>query len=819
MQELRSAFRTLRATPTVSLVAIVSLALGIGVNSAAFSLVHALTLRELPVDAPQQLVSLSAGAAPDEQWPFGLWDQIKQQPEIGAAAMAWSRGQFVRQSDVASAPIDVVFASGGFFPVLGARLAAGNAIRVDDDLPNAAPRAVISHRFWQQQLGGAADVIGTSIRIENLPVEIVGVTSPEFFGPDVGRTFDAIVPLALEARLRGPDSMAGSQNRWLRVWFRLDPAVSLAAATARIRALQPQVVAAATASAPPPLRAALMKEPFTLVSAATGSSPLRLQYQRPLVVVFGLVAIVLLVACANVANLLLARTAARRQEIAVRLALGVSRWRLVRQFLTESLVLAVLGGATALLVGVWASRALLTQISSSINPVDMDVSLNWPVVAFTAAVALLTALLCGVGPAWHAARFDPNEALKDQTRGMTSRSPFSSVAVAIQIALSFVLIVGAGLFVRTFERLTDVPLGFDSDRILVATINTTRTPVAPPDRAGLFGRLVAAAAAVPGVQHAAASLETPLGNGFLRVNASLPDGQSLSPADRGCLVNFVGPGWFATYGMTLREGRDVAPSDTTGTGAVMVINDAFRRRFLSQGPAVGATVNLAIGPAGEMPIGSPVIIGVVSDALYRSVREPVAPTIFMPLTQYPAGPLGARITISMRTSIASPASLAPSAAAALEQTASGLKMTFRPLDEYVETAIARERILAVLGGVFGVLAITLAAMGLYGIAAYAVSRRNQEIGIRLALGASIGSVTRLVLVRLSLILTGGLLIGVGASLWLSTAVRSLLYGIEAHDAVTFVAAVVIVTVVAALAAWLPARIAIRRDLTTILKTT
>jgi predicted permease len=552
----------------------------------------------------------------------------------------------------------------------------------------------------------------------------------------------------------------------------------------------------------------------------------------------------LVIACINIANLLLARATARRSELAIRVALGASRWRLARLLLIESLLLASTGALLGSAFAAWSSGALISELSTSVSQVVLDLSFDWRVALFTGGTTIATTVLFGIAPAFAASasagrsgharglglrttRFDLMEALKaDGRRASGGTSRVSGMLVVAQVSLALVIVVVAGLLVRTLERLVSLPLGFDRDRVLVVNVDSTHTELDPPSRLLLYQRLVDAAATLTGVEHAAGSMATPISGGGALLGVDIPGRPSTS--DRGVVANFVTPSWFATYGTPFREGRDVDIRDSAGAPPVVVVNEAFVRKFFSGGHALGATVML---PAAWGPAARPgTIVGIVRDAVFRSgrmipgasslaFRDPVPPMIYMPLAQSAGlGPPGStRIGISVRSAAGSPAALARSVASALSAVDGNLTFAFRPLADYVNASLAQERLVAILSGFFGILALLLAALGLYGLTSYAVSLRRSEIGIRLALGATPQTVVRHVMGRVSLTLALGVGIGTIASLWASTFVASLLFRVQPRDPVTIAEASGVLVTAAALAAWIPARRASHTDPSIVLR--
>jgi putative ABC transport system permease protein len=839
--DFRLALRLLVASPVLSAVAIASLALGIGANTAIFSLVNSLLLRTLPVSEPERLVLVStdasAGRRNTDAWNYGLWEEIRRRaPQMFDGAVAWSEPGTQGRLSLSTAggepqPVDGAYVSGDFFTTLGVPALLGRTFTSADDVRGGGPDgpvAVISYGMWQRRFGGDANVIGTSIVIERIPFTIIAVTPPEFFGAEVGRTFDVALPLNANQLIRGKDSDIDRGSVWLYIMVRLRPGQSAEAATSLLRSVQPQIREALVPATLPPeaqdpavrqlADQVFLKNPFTLVPASMGTSQLRRRYERPLLATLVIVGLVLLIACGNIANLLLARATARRHELSMRLALGATRWRLVRLLLVEALVLAGIGALAGVVFARWAGPMLVAQLSTSVTRVTLDLSLDWRVLAFTLTVTVATAVLFSTAPAFRARRVAPTDALKEQGRGTLgdARTGLSSTLVVAQVALSMVLIVAAGLLVGTFERLATLPLGFDADRVLIVNVDVTRAPIDPANRIPFFHQLVAAVAAVPGVARAGASMAVPVGGGGLLGFIDLPGAPPAQPEpgpvpfwnSRMTMLNQITPGWLATYGTAVLAGRDVAERDTQGALPVALVNEAYAHKFLGGRNPIGETVMLLEG-AGPLTI-----VGVVSDAVYVSVRDGVRPTLYMPLAQREAaGPtaLTANVTISVRSSEGSPALLAPRVAAALTGVDRNLTFTFRPLQDRVDASLTQERLVALVTGFFGTLALLLAGLGLYGVTSYAVTRRRAEIGIRMALGAEPTGVVRLVLARVFVLVALGVIIGTAASAWSSQFIASLLYDLQPRDAVTLVSAAVTLTVVGAVAGWLPAYRASRID--------
>ena len=566
-----------------------------------------------------------------------------------------------------------------------------------------------------------------------------------------------------------------------------------------------------------------MKGPFTLTPAATGASLLRRRFSRPLLAIMVIVALVLLVASANLANLALARAAARRRELGVRLALGASRLRLVRQLLAESLVLAGTGAAFGLLLASWTARLLLQQLSTTVpytgsgattGRVFVNVSIDVRVLAFTMALTVITVVVFGVVPALRASRVAPLDALVESRTSAwrAAGTAPADVFIAAQVAVSLIVVVAAGLFTRTLTALETRHLGFDPDRILVATVDAQRVAVDPFLRQALYANVVEAVRQLPGVSDAALSSVPPVLSGPVpgQPIQAISGERPLPARGASSAINLISPGWFQTMGIPLVAGRDVNRDDRLDTPPVVVVNQMFVRTLLHGGNPVGRTLTLFLPGAPPPPME---IVGVVPDTVYGGLRAEIEPTIFLPIAQ--CGPVWSRflgsVNLSVRSSRGRPELLATSVGAAIGSVNRDLALTFHPLTDYVNDSLVQERLIARLSGSFAALTLLLAALGLYGVVSYAVAGRRTEIGIRIALGAARESIVRLALGRVFLPLAAGVIIGAAVSLWASSFVASLLYDVQPRDPATFGGAVALLAGVALVASWLPARRAARID--------
>jgi predicted permease len=846
-RDVRYAFRLVARQRTFTAVIVATLALGIGANTAIFSILDGLLLRTLPIEHPERLAQLVA-APPSEQdsWTYPIWHEIQRHSVRFDGAFVWTGpdAEFDLSTGGESRFVNGVWASAGAFAVLGVRPVLGRLFEPSDDIRgggSSGPVVVISHAFWQTYFSGTRDVIGRTLTLERVPLTIVGVTPRGFFGVVAGRSFDVVVPLGVEPLIRGSESRLDRRTSWwLQVFVRLKPGQSREAAAAVMQTLKPGIREATL----PPTRPGrnndrYLADPFTLVDAERGpSSRLREGYSRPLLVLMVVVGLVLLIACANIANLLLARATARHHEWSVRLALGATPGRLARQLMIESLLLAAIGAAAGVFVADSGSRLLIAQLAS--DSVSLELPLDARMLAFTAGVALIAALVFGVAPAWRATRGVPIDAMKDRGRvsGASASTPLANGLVLVQVALSLVLLIGAGLFLRSFNGLTRVPLGFEGDRVLLTVIDARRADLAPSARLATYERIHERVLAIPGVEHAAVSITAPLGEMWIRrieVSGSPlrgSDAPGVGPEGFGstdrpipanaplAVFNGITSGWIATFGTPLLAGRDISRNDATGSPRVALVNQAFARKFLGGANPVGHTMHATREP------GAPIeIVGLVADAVYRDIREATLPTAYVPLPQSvdrslvedPNMTAPAVITLSVRPTSGQPSLLTKGVAAAISEVNPTLALTFEPLDRRVSETLTRERLLAILSAAFGVLALVMASIGLYGVTSYAVSLRRTEIGIRMALGAARSAVIGLVLRRVALLVAGGLVVGLAVAVWVSRFVATLLYGLQPRDPLTILAASATLALIAAVAGWLPAHHASRLDPTQVLR--
>jgi putative ABC transport system permease protein len=806
MNDLRSAVRSLRATPLVTGVAVLSLALGIGASIVIFSLTNSLLLRKLPVRDPSALVLVTDATVPGVRaYAPGVWESFRQFVDVFDGTLAWSPTEFNLvprgEAQIASG----AWVSGSYFETLGLSPLLGRVLSDSDDRRNGGvdgPVAVISYAFWQRQYGAAPDVIGRPLMLNGVSFTVVGVTPPRFSGLDVGRRADVIVPFGAATL------MPGTENLQVTIMARRRADQTIEAATVALRRLQPQI---REASLPQGSRwrqqdlDAYLRDGFVLLPGATGNSRLRIRYERPLSLLMAVVALVLLIASANITNLLLARATDRRWELQVRAALGASRWRLIRGLLAESLVIASVGAALGVGLASSGSSLVLRQFSTRINPIYLDVSIDSTVALFAIALTGLVTLLAGIVPAIRSTQLVHSTLLRTTAPSEGARFFGPSAAlIVLQVALSVVLVVGAGLFLRTFTSLMSVPLGFEPERVLMAAINAADARVPPSQRLLMFQRVRDAVRSVPGVADAAFSFLTPVSGPILLRPI---EGKAISERERMSSVNLVSPGWFRTLGTRIVAGREFVDADRAGTSPVVVVNEAFVRKFLSSSNPLGQVVRMGI--VGPNP-GAAEVVGVAEDAVYSSLRQPAPPTVYFPLAQLQSVP-PASLTLTVRSEAAPPLQMTRSVAAAIGTIDPEAALAFRPLTEQINASLTQERILALLSGFFGGFAVLLAGLGLFGVTAYSVSRRRREIGIRMALGAAPASVIRLIVGRVCFVIAAGVAMGAAASMWTTQLTASLLFGVEPRDPVTLALAIATLSGTGLLAALPPAWDASRVD--------
>ncbi|AMY07066.1 Macrolide export ATP-binding/permease protein MacB [Luteitalea pratensis] len=797
-QDVHTAVRGLRRSPGFAAVAIGTLALGIGANTALFSIFSSLLLRPLPVRAPEQLVLLADGS-----WTFPIWEEIRRlDGDLADGAIAWSNESFDTSERGETAPLDGAYVNGRYFDVLGVSPVRGRMLAADDDTGAAADGmvAVISHSLWVDRFGAGDDVIGQRLTLERVPFTIVGVMPPEFAGTEVGRRMDVAVPFASEPTItRGESSLRARSDWWVQIMLRLKPGQHLSQANAALRAVQPHIRQATLPEWPEAMLAKYLTEPFELVSAETGRSTLRDRFATPLTAMLVAVCLVLLVACANIAGVLLARAVSRQRELSVRLALGASRWRVARLLFTESAIVAAAGAALGLVIAQWAGAVLVAQLATWRETVVLPLTLDWRVLLFAAGVACTAAIVAGSAPVLGVKSVAPSAGLRAGGRGVAGDRRFAirGALVVTQIALSLLLVAAAGLFLRTFASLHRVPLGFEPESVLVAQLNLQRSEARADARGARVEYLLQAIAGTPGITSMAASLKTPMGGSSWN---NWVGSSPTPPASRRLMtwLNATTPGWFEAMGIERIAGRDFDADDRAGAPKVAIVNESFAERFLGGTSPIGQVMRL-----GSRDGGTPYeVVGLVRDTLYQSPREGRVPTAYLSIAQQPQ--ITATIGLTLRTSPAQRGAVQRAVAERLAQADPLVAVTFRAFDQLQAATIAQERLVALLSGFFGALALLLAAIGVYGIVSHAVRARQSEIGVRVALGAGPGRIVGLILRSVMVLVAVGVAVGLAGALWASRFVATMLFQLQPHDAATFIGSAATLTAVALIAAWIPA---------------
>jgi predicted permease len=824
LQDIRYGIRMLLKKPGFTLIAVLSLALGIGANTAIFSLLDAMLLKALPVEEPQQLVLFGKGEDQGasigpangnvDLFSYPFYRQAQQRTDVfsgvaGLLSMTWTVHGFVNSSEDIE-QMEVQLVSGSYFPVLGVNADLGRVLTdADDQNPGGHPIAVVSYAWWQQRLGSDPSVIGRTIKIDETTYNIVGVAPKEFFGTTVGSAPDLWIPLAMEKQLP-PAHWEGRNNdnfRSLHLIGRLKNGVTPEQANAVINLHFKQYLRATAGDQPAPERLQdIEKARFDLTPVSRGLSTLREQFSLSLKVLMGVVGLVLLIASANVANLLLAHGAARRREFAVRMAVGAGRLRLVRQLFTESALLVALGTAAGAALAWWGTRLLLVMASGGPEALPLQVSPNIRVLAFTVGVSVLCAIVFGTAPALRASRIEPNTSLKGgkTSAATTLRSPLAKAFVVAQVSLSLLLLVGAGLFVRTLINLQRIPSGFNQENAMLFQVDTSATGYKDkdPKLPALLREVEDKVKAIPGVQAASFAFFT-FHQGVWTSPAYTREQPDIAKDRRSIRNNIVGPDFFAAMGIPLVQGRGFGPQDTASSQKVAVISESLAQRFFPDGSPLGKRFGID-GPNSTEAIE---VIGVAKDAKFGSLTEDAKPIAFYPYEQVP-DVLG---NFVVRFS-GPPSAVVPQVRQTIKQINRNLPIDdVVSLSDHIGRSLVQQKLIARLASFFGLLALLLACVGLYGVMSYGVARRTNEIGIRMALGAQGRSVLWLVLREALVLVVIGLVVGVLASLALTKTAESLLYQLKPNDPLTIALATFALTAVALVAGYLPARRAARVD--------
>lgn len=813
-EDLRFAFRTLRKSPGFTTVVVLTLALGIGANAAIFQLLDAVRLRNLPVSKPGELAQIEIRGGNhgfgisrrNEDLTYPLWEQIHAHQKAFSSVFAWSGSDEIPLGQGSQAKrVRGLYVTGETFTTLGVPPFRGRLLTAGDDHAGCGfPGVVISYAFWQSEFGGEDSAVGSKLLIDGHPIEVLGVTPPRFFGLDVGTNFDIAVPFCSVPAFRNSPVLMRRELFWLTVMGRRKQGWSLDRASAELDAISPGLFEA-TVPDGYSTKAQDTYRAFRLAAYPGGSgvSGLREKYDASLWLLLGITGLVLLIACANLANLMLVRATRREREMAVRLALGASRRRLILELLSEGLLLAVSGGVLGVLLANAFSRSILWLLSTEHNLLELNLDLDWRMLGFTAAAVMAICIVFALVPALRSSRSQPSDALRSGSRGLTSgreRFSFQRALVILQIAVSLVLLVGALLFVRSFRNLATLDPGFREKNILVAFINLAplrfaRVEQYQPTADDLLQQI----RSIPQVESAATSTHVLL-NGSWTLGIHVRDLETWSK------FTWVSPGYFETMQIPLLAGRDFDDRDTPTSPRVAIVNDVFVRKYLGGANPIGMTMRTVEEP--DYPSEVYEIVGVVKGTKYSTLRDEIPPECFGVASQFPPGETW--MSVFIRSS-ASPAMVISALKEKVSRVSPEIHAQVSVFQKDIENGLIPERMMATLSGFFGALAALLTTIGLYGVISYIVVMRRNEIGIRMALGASRGNVVGIVLRQTLTLLAVGVTVGVVLALATTRSAGSLLFGLRPNDPFTFAGASLLLIGVALTASFIPAQRASRVD--------
>ena len=824
LKDIRYGLRGLLKRKGFAAIAVLTLALGIGANTAIFTLVNAVMLKSLPVHKPEELVLFSdttgEGTSFEDSPSTGVWqrfsyvsyeyfrDHNQSFQEVAALRSGESRLS-VRQPDAqanAAARAQGHLVSGNYFSLLGVRALRGRVLTPEDDKPGAAPAAVISHRYWENQLNSDPSVVGKTFIINGTNFTIVGLAPAEFFGVRVRRAPDFWLPLSFQPQIELRDSfLTNTQAYFLTIVGRLKPGVTMAQAQSNVNlALRQFLTEQAGSQLTEERKKGIENTYVTLSSGEGGISGLRAAYSKPLHMLMAIVGMVLLIACANVGSLLLSRAASRRTEISLRMALGATRWRIIRQLLTESMLLAGLGGLCGVLLAQWGVYVLVGLVAQG-SPIDTTPDAG--VLAFTAGVSLLAGLIFGLVPAWQASRADLSAAIKEKNRLRRGfmRLNWSSLMVVAQVGLSMVLLTGAGLFARSLVKLQKEDVGFDRNNVLLLGIDPRLAGYKPTELAGLYQQVIERLGSLPQVRSVSMATYAPM-SGTRRSSSIRITGYTPQPGEDLVVQDILtGPKYAETLGMPLLRGRDIEQRDTPSSPRIAVVNQMFAERYFGNQNPIGRTFTFDDDTDGGETVE---IVGVVGNVKSENAREPAEAVVYRPILQIQEQ--GAyMVTLHVRT-LSDPTPLIPQVRQMINQIDDKLPIFgVLTLSQQLHETLDQERLIAQLVSFFGALALILACIGLYGVMAHGVARRTNEIGIRMALGARGGNIAWMILRETLYLVLAGLVLGVPAALLGARLIATQLFGMSTSDPLTLAAAAIVLTLVALLAGYLPARRASR----------
>jgi predicted permease len=813
LQDINYAWRAFRKAPLFVVVAVLSLALGIGANTAIFTLTDQVLLRMLPVKHPEQLVLLSAIGrhyGNNMGWnriSYPMYQDFRDRNKVFSGMFCFRETDLSLSFGGRTERIAGEIVSGNYFPELGLTPVIGRLFTAQDDLfQGSNPVAVLSYGYWRSRFAGDPSVIGRKVELNGHPFVIVGVSPAEFSGTDPGYAPQVRVPMMMAHEIGRYLDLNDRRSRWVTAFARLKPGEQLEEAKAGLQPLFHQILRMEVeqkefAKASPYMKKTFLQMSMDVLPAAKGRSQLRRRFSTPLLVLTATVVLVLLIACANVANLLIARATFRQKEIAVRLALGSGRGRIVRQLLVESLMLSCAGGAAGVLLAIWADQAMIAFLPPSSTPLNVSATPDWRILAFAALMSLLTGIIFGLVPALQATRPNVAGTLKDHAGSVVGGAPsgIRKLLVVSQIALSLLLLIGASLFIRSLRNLKDLDPGFRTTSLLAFNVNPTLNGYQPERTKAFYERLREALGALPGVELAGLAA-VPVLDGdewdqWVTIDSYSPKTGELPDPH----MNFISPNYFKTMQISLLTGRDFRDTDTLGAPKVCIVNETFAKKYFGTINAEGHQVGMGIDPGTKTDI---TVIGVVRDTKYESMRETIPPEMYRPFRQLD---FATGITAYVRTA-REPENMFASMQRRVHDLDANLPVfEMVTLEKQMDNSLVTERLVASLSSGFGFVATALASIGLYGVLAYAVARRTREIGIRMAIGAAKADVLWLVMRETLQLLGIGIALALPLSWMLTQSVRSQLYGIEPNDPASMGAAVLCIAAVGILAGYVPAR--------------
>ncbi len=818
-QDVRFALRTFAKAPLFVGVAVLSLAFGIGANTAIFTLTDQVLVRTLPVKKPEQLVLLSAvgrhygsnrGA---NRISYPMYQDFRDHNTVFSGMFCFYEAAMSLSYGGRTERISGELVSGNYFPVLGVKAALGRLFDANDDqMQSSHPVAILSYGYWLSRFAGNPGVIGRKLIINGYPFTVVGVSQPGFSGTDPGYAPQVRVPVMMSPKMNQYLDLNDRRSRWVTAFGRLKPGISLEKAKASLQPLfhqmlQMEVREKAFAKASPYMKQGFLKMSMDALPASKGRSELRRQFSKPLVVLMVTVALVLLIACANVANLLIARATARQKEIAVRLALGSGRRRIVCQLLVESLLLAMAGGAAGLALAIWTDKALVDFLPQSSAPLTLSATPDLRILCFNMVISVLTGIAFGLIPALQSTRPNVAGTLKDQAGAVVggTSTRLRKLLVVAQIALSLLLLIGAGLFIRSLQKLKELDPGFRATNLLAFKVNPPLNGYGPERTRAFYQQLKESLESLPGVDAAGLAV-MPVMEGdewdqWVTIDSYAPKTGELPDPH----MNFLSPDYFKAMEIPLLAGRDFRRTDALNTPKVCIVNEAFAKKYFGMVNAVGHKIGMGIDPGTKTDI---TIIGVARNTKYESMRDEIPVEVFRPYQQLE---FAVGITAYVRTA-RNPDQIFSSIRKRVHDLDANLPVfEMITLEKQMEDSLVTERLVSSLSSGFGLVATVLASIGLYGVMAYTVTRRTREIGIRMAIGATRAEVLWLVMREVLLLLGIGIAVALPAAWVLAQFVRSQLYGIQPADPASIGAAVFAIAAVATLAGYVPALRATRVD--------